>query len=126
MNAPHNPPPLPFGSHQTENAAAPAPEGAAHPAEPSGASSCVSRSAMEQLLAMRLRQMEQYGHTPDADMARPISDLVAAMNPYTRYLREDITCHAPLVTIKKHAAALGAMCLALIDRVEGEEERRHG
>lgn len=115
-----------LGSHKTENAAAPAPEGPAHPAAPSGASSYVSRSAMEQILAMRLRQIERHGHTPEADLNRPIADLVAAANPYMRYLREDITCHAPLAAIKKHAAALGAMMLALIDRVEAEEAQRHG
>lgn len=126
MIAPLFPPAVPLGSHQQVNAAG------AVPADPepshgsAGAHSFVSQSALEAVLAMRVRQMEQYGHTPESDMSRPIADLVAATAPYLRYLREDVSCNAPLAAMKKHAAALGAMALAIIDRIEGEEARRHG
>lgn len=123
MTHPHNPPAAALGSHQQENAAAPAPVDADHPSASTGATRPTS---IDLLLAMRARQIEKFGHTPEADMARPLADLVAVMAPYMRYLREDISCHAPLDAMEKHAAALGAMTLALLDRIHGERETRHG
>lgn len=122
MTQPHNPPAAAFRVAPQENAAATA------PADPSshGSAGATRPSSVEILLAMRARQIEKFGHTPEADKARPLADLVAVMVPYMRYLREDVTCHAPLDAMETHAAALGAMTLAFLDRLTAERESRNG
>lgn len=113
-----------LGSHQQVNAAGIAPVDADPSHGSTGAPSFVSQAAMEAILAMRVRQMEQYGHTPEADMTRPIGDLIHGTGRYMRRLREDVSCNAPLDSMERNAIALGAMALALIDRIQGEKGRR--
>lgn len=109
-----------------ESAAETAPAPSSHPDDAAGATSMVSRAAIELVLTMRARQIDQYGHTPEADMARPIGALIKPASIYFQRLREDLSCNAPLDTLEKDAAALGAMVLAIIDRIQGEREKRNG
>lgn len=109
-----------------ESAAETAPAPSSHPDDAAGATSMVSRAALELVLTARTRQIDYFGHTPQADMAAPIAALLKPIGHYFQRLREDISCNAPLDTLEKDAARLGAMALALLDRIQGEREKRNG
>lgn len=137
------PPPSPFGSHHSA-AAGPRGEGTgaapdqpdpplvgAAPVDPVSApvgpaAGFVPVRAMEAVLAARVRQIEHFGHTPERDAAQPVEALLLPVTRYFKSTRESIACNAPLETTRRHAVQLAAMVLALIDRLDHEQESRHG
>ena len=69
------------------------------------------------VLAERLRQIEQFGHTPEADADHPPADIFAALRRYHMRVRDDLDCRAPRETTLRHATIAAAMWLALVDRL---------
>lgn len=125
------PPNEPLGSHQAMAAAPVAPVDAFDPPASAGASLApeagfVPVRAMEAVLAARVRQIDQFGHTPARDAAQSVDALLIPVARYFKSTRENLACNAPLETTRRHAVQLGAMVLALIDRIDHEQESRHG
>lgn len=77
--------------------------------------------AMEQMLALRHEQIHRFGHTLQADRERPLQDFAHDIESLARAILEDAQFHKPADRIRRRAIKLGALCMALADRLEGEE-----
>ncbi|MBF9641205.1 hypothetical protein IAI27_10985, partial [Streptococcus pseudopneumoniae] len=75
-------------------------------------------AAMEQMLAIRHEQIHRYGHTLEADRQRPVRDFAQDLESLARAIREDAQFHKPAARIRTRALKLGALCMALADRLE--------
>ena len=69
------------------------------------------------VLAERVRQIQKFGHTPQADAQVHPSQLFDATRRYAKATAEDINCGAPRDTQLRHAVLATAMWLALVDRL---------
>lgn len=72
------------------------------------------------MLAVRHQQIHQFGHTLEADRARPIMDWARDIESAARAIVEDAQFHKPAERIRKRAIKLGALLMAFADRLEGE------
>lgn len=77
--------------------------------------------AMEAMLAIRHEQIHRYGHTLEADRQRPVRDFAQDLESLARAIVEDAQFHKHATRIRTRALKLGALCMALADRLEGED-----
>ena len=105
------------------------PEGAgAGSACPAPALTSIPVRAMEDVMQARALQVVKYGHTLEADQRRPLGDFARDLESLARAIREDVQWHKPAEQIRRRTVKLGALCLALIDRINGAhpESQDHG
>lgn len=76
--------------------------------------------AMEAMLALRHEQIHRFGHTLQADRERPLQDFAHDIESLARAILEDVQFHKPDERIRKRTLKLGALCMALADRLEGD------
>lgn len=76
--------------------------------------------AAEDMLRIRHEQIHHFGHTLQADRAKPLQGFAHDIESLARAIREDIQFHKPADRIRRRALKLGALCMALADRLEGE------
>ena len=81
--------------------------------------SAIPVQAMEDVMAMRAQQIVQYGHTLEADQRRPIGDFARDLESLARAIREDVQWHKPAHQLRRRSVKLAALCLAMIDRIDG-------
>lgn len=77
-------------------------------------------AAAEDMLRIRYEQIHKFGHTLQADRQRPIMDWARDVESAARAILEDAQFHKPAERIRKRAIKLGALLMALADRLEGE------
>lgn len=77
--------------------------------------------AVEDMLRIRHEQIHRYGHTLAADKQRPVRDFAQDIESAARAILEDAQFHKQADRIRRRAIKLGALCMALADRLEGEE-----
>lgn len=79
-------------------------------------------AAMEAVLAERMRQIHDFGHTPQSDAELPLKQLPRAAQRFLTEAIED--CHFQRgdwrKAARKHLVRAGAMILAALDRIEAE------
>lgn len=110
----------PVGS-QTEGAGA-AGEGPSSAAPPR--LTAVPVRAMEDMLKARTEQIVTHGHTPQADLALPMSHFSAQLRRRAIDVVEDISCNQSRDVLRRRLVKLGALTMAMIDRLDAEEEER--
>ena len=76
-----------------------------------------NQNAMEQVLALRVRQIEQFGHTPESDAATPLRHFAQELSRAAQAFTEDVQFNKPVDHMQRHLIKLGALTLAAIDRV---------
>lgn len=74
------------------------------------------------MLALRHEQIHRFGHTLEADRAKPLAGFAHDIESIARAILEDVQFHKPGERIRKRALKLGALCMALADRLEPETE----
>ena len=121
----HTPIPRPSGSHRApepqQGARAQAGDAAGNaPSTQAPAASFVSR-AMLDIAAARADQL-RFGHTPEADRAKPVDDMAREISRRATIVREDAQFNYPRPVIRRHAVALAALLVALVDRLDADEE----
>lgn len=101
----------PFSGNRPGTGAAEA--GEIYPAAPS----FVPVAAMEAVLALRVRQIEEFGHTPESDAAAPLAHFANELRLAAQAFAEDVQFNKPTDHMHRHLVKLGALALAAIDRV---------
>lgn len=76
-----------------------------------------NQNAMHQVLALRLRQIEQFGHTPESDAATPLRHFAQELSRAAQAFTEDVQFNKPVDHMQLHLIKLGALTLAALDRV---------
>ncbi len=76
--------------------------------------------AAEDMLRIRHEQIHKFGHTLEADRQRPIMDWARDVESAARAILEDAQFHKPAERIRKRAIKLGALLMALADRLDSE------
>lgn len=77
-------------------------------------------AAAEDMLRVRHEQIHRFGHTPEADRTRPPQALAYDIESLARAIIEDCQFHKPASRIRRRTIKLGALCMALADRLEFE------
>ncbi|WP_133726851.1 MULTISPECIES: hypothetical protein [unclassified Novosphingobium] len=75
--------------------------------------------AMEEILAERHRQIHTFGHTPAQDRALPLAHFARELSKRGLAITEYVQFHKPRLA-RRHAIALAAVAMALIDRIDAE------
>lgn len=84
---------------------------------PGAAVSYIPVAAMEQVLTLRVRQIEQFGHTPESDAATPLRHFAQELARAAQAFAEDVQFNKSPDNMHRHLVKLGALALAAIDRV---------
>lgn len=81
--------------------------------------------SIEDMCALRLRQVHHYGHTLAADLAAPLPLLPREAETATRLLAEDCRFQRPgwRHQARRRAIKAAALLCALVDRLDMEESR---
>lgn len=111
--------PLPSGRDgETAGEGGPLPS----PAVDRGAATYLPVAAMEAVLAERMRQIHDFGHTPQADAELPLKQLPRAAARLLTAAIEDCQFQRGdwRKAARKHLARAGAMILAALDRLDAE------
>ncbi|WP_298175062.1 hypothetical protein [Novosphingobium sp.] len=77
-------------------------------------------AAMEAMLQIRHQQIHQFGHTLEADRARPTLDWARDIENAARAILEDAQFNKPADRLRRRAIKLGALLMAFADKLEGE------
>ncbi|WP_327195943.1 hypothetical protein [Novosphingobium capsulatum] len=75
--------------------------------------------AMEEILAERHRQIFGFGHTPEQDRTLPLAHFARELSKRGLAITEYVQFHKPR-NARRHAIALAAVAMALIDRIDAE------
>jgi len=78
--------------------------------------------AAEDMLRVRTDQIFTHGHTPEADAARPLKHFARDLENLARAIREDEQFGKPADQIRRRAVKLGALAMAIIDKLDHEQE----
>lgn len=76
--------------------------------------------AMEDVMAKRHEQIVKFGHTPEADLARPLRAFAFDIEAEARAVIEDVQFGKPPDRIRRRLVKLAALALATIDRIDNE------
>jgi hypothetical protein len=76
--------------------------------------------AAEDMLRIRHEQIHKFGHTLEADRARPLIQWGQDLESIARAILEDIQFHKPADRLRRRAIKLGALAMALADRLESQ------
>lgn len=90
------------------------------PPSPAPLPASVPVRAVEDVLARRVEQIARYGHTAEADAALPLLFFAQELENIARAILEDAQFHKSRAQLRRRAVKLGAMTLALIDRIDQE------
>lgn len=74
--------------------------------------------AAEDMLRIRTAQIFQHGHTAEADRARPLKEFARDLENLARAIREDEQFGKPADQIRRRAVKLGALAMAIIDKLD--------
>ena len=107
----HDPIPHPSGSHAGD---------AAGKATPPAPAASFTSSAMLAIAGVRADHA-RHGHTLEADRAKPLDDMTREISRRATGLREDTQFNMPREIVRRHAVALAALLVALIDRLDADE-----
>ncbi len=88
-------------------------------AAPATQTDFVPVKAMEEILAERHRQIHQFGHTPQQDLTLPLAHFARELSKRGLAITEYVQFHKPR-NARRHAIALAAVAMALIDRIDAE------
>lgn len=110
--------PLGTAAGQTERAGGPAPA----PSTPCVPMPFVPVRAVEDVLALRMRQIHEFGHTLEADRAAPLSHLPKEALATLRAVIEDIHFNKPRAHMRRHALKAAAFLLAFVDRLDADAD----
>lgn len=77
-------------------------------------------AAMEAMMQIRFEQIHKWGHTPEGDMLLPVRHFANELQQMAIAIVEDLQFRRDLTQVRRHAARLGAMAMAMFDRVEAE------
>lgn len=72
------------------------------------------------MLRVRHEQIHKFGHTLEADRAKPLLGFGQDIESIARAILEDMQFHKPADRIRRRAVKLGALAMALADRLEAE------
>lgn len=78
--------------------------------------------AVEDVLALRMRQIHEFGHTLEADRAAPLSHLPKEALATLRAVIEDIQFNKPRAHMRRHALKAAAFLLAFVDRLDADAD----
>lgn len=76
------------------------------------------------MLRIRHDQIHRFGHTLEADRARPLQAFAHDIASMAMAITEDVQFHKPADRLRKRALKLGALCMALADRLDTETPDR--
>lgn len=74
--------------------------------------------SVQDVLQLRRDQVERWGHTPEKDAERPLSDFLHDVDHLARAAREDAQFRMGGQRIRKRLVKLAALTLATIDRLD--------
>jgi hypothetical protein len=77
-------------------------------------------AAMEAMLALRHQQIHTHGHTPEADRQQPLQHFAKELENTARAILESVQFNKPLDLTRRRTVKLGALAMALIDRIDAE------
>ena len=72
-------------------------------------------------MALRVQQIERFGHTPESDAATPLRHFAQELQRAAQAFTEDVQFNKPTEHMHRHLVKLGALALAAIDRVALEQ-----
>lgn len=93
------------------------------PAQQSHGQTFVPVAALEAMLAVRHKQIFQFGHTLEADRAVSLEDFARHMRRQCSTVVEDLQFRIDPAVTQRHLAKLGALAMAIFDRFEAEKDR---
>ncbi|WP_226018657.1 hypothetical protein [Novosphingobium sp. FKTRR1] len=76
--------------------------------------------AMEDVMAKRHEQIFKFGHTPVADLAKPLRAFALDLEGEARGVLDDVQFRKPVDRIRRRLVKLAALALATIDRIDNE------
>lgn len=77
-------------------------------------------AAMEAILALRHDQIFKWGHTLEADAARPLLDFALGLKSLAAAIAEDVQFHKETSQLERRTIKLGALAMAFFDRLQAE------
>lgn len=80
-------------------------------------------AAAEAMLAVRHKQIFQFGHTLEADLLLSLEDFAKHLRRQSSAVIEDLQFRVDPVITQRHLAKLGALAMAVFDRLEAEKDR---
>lgn len=75
---------------------------------------------MQDVMAKRHEQIFRFGHTPVADLARPLRSFAIDIEAEARAVLDDLQFRRPADRIRRRVVKLAALALATIDRIDNE------
>ncbi|WP_226019495.1 hypothetical protein [Novosphingobium sp. FKTRR1] len=78
--------------------------------------------AMEDVMAKRHEQIFKFGHTPVADLAKPLRAFALDLEGEARGVLDDVQFRKPSDRIRRRLVKLAALALATIDRIDNQGE----
>ena len=88
-----------------------------------GPETFVPVAALEAMLEVRHKQIFQFGHTLEADRAVSLEDFAKHLRRQCSTVVEDLQFRVDPVITQRHLAKLGALAMAIFDRLEAEKDR---
>ena len=82
------------------------------------AAEAIPVAAMEAMLAVRHAQIHRYGHTLEADAARPLIEFAMDLKSLAAAIVEDVQFRKEVHLIERRTVKLGALAMALFDRLQ--------
>ena len=76
---------------------------------------------MEAMLAVRHEQIFRFGHTLEADQAKPLMAFAQDLRAVASAILDDIQFHKSTRQIERRTVKLGALAMALFDRLQAEK-----
>lgn len=76
--------------------------------------------AAEDMLRVRSDQIFRHGHTPEADLARPLLGFALDLEAMTRAIVDDVHYRKDAARIRRRLIKLGAVAMATVDRLDGD------
>lgn len=76
--------------------------------------------AAEDMLRVRSEQIFTYGHTLEADQAKPLLGFALDLEAMARAIRDDVQFRKEPARIRSRVTKLGAMAMATVDRIDGD------
>ena len=80
-------------------------------------------AAAEAMLKIRHDQIFRFGHTPETDLALSLDDFAKHLRRSAVACGEDLQFRVSPEIAQRHLAKLGALAMAIFDRLEAEKDR---
>lgn len=76
--------------------------------------------AAEDMMAKRAEQIFRFGHTPEADQAKPLLGFALDIESLAKAILEDVQFNKSHDRIRTRLVKLGALAMATVDRIDNE------